>query len=517
MCRHLASSLLLLFAAQAVPALERVIAAGEPAPGFEAGAVIEFFGDAPRIEREGHVSFGAIVRRPSGERVQALYRRVNGAIERIAVTGDPAPGAGNLTFQGFPFFASTPFISGGRVTFVADAVANGASITRTGVWTDRAGFLERLFLQGEALPAMPAGEEVTDFALDTRGNIALLRARFTRNLTQIFNEDNGLWRNADGDWRSIAVKGQPAAGISGAVFDGDLIGPGTISFFTARSDGRVLLQAWVEGDRVDDDNDEGLWIETVNGLQLLVREGNAAPLPRSSGPRQRGKGGKGGTGSATFGPTAAFSPTFGGDNENATPAINDAGQVVFGAVVRSSAGRSGSVWTSRSGTLELVALGSIGLVGSGPSSQAPGLPLGTTFATFQLTRINSSARIAFLGTTKEGDAFNFASGIWWDVPGSLSLVAAVGRQVGSVAGASYSNIRLLDRLTDTGELAFEAQLSGSGIDASNNVAVFRARPGGSAQPVLRTGDTVMTPEGARTIRSFAWGEGRTASDAGAAV
>jgi hypothetical protein len=503
-----------LAATSGAMSLERVIAAGDPAPGFAPGAVVVAFADAPRVERAGHVSFAALVRRADGTQAQAIYRAVNGVVERIAASGDAAPGTGNLRFVGFPFFPVAPFISGGRVAFVADA-ADSSGIGLAGVWTDRGGFLERLVLQAESLPGVPAGEEVTDFVLDTRASVALLRARFTRDSTQILNEENGLWRNADGTWQPVAVKGQAAAGTAGAIFDGDTPGFGTVSFFTARNDGRVLLQAWVDGGNVRDDNDEGLWVETAAGLQLLVREGSRAPLPATGG-KPNGKGPKGGN-SATFGPTSAFSPTFGGDNENATPSLNDAGQVVFGAALRTSSGRSGSIWTNRSGSLELIALGSLGLVGSGPTSPAPGLPSGTSFGTFQLTRISPTGRIAFLATARQADFFSMKSGVWWDVPGSLSLVAAVGSPVAGIPNATYSSIVQLDRFHSSDELAFEATVAGSGIDGSNNRGIFRARAGVASQAVLRTGQAVLTPGGPRTLRSFAWGEGRTAGDAGVAT
>jgi hypothetical protein len=504
--------LLAIIAASSAHSFERVIAVGDAAPGFESGAVIAGFPAAPRINGAGGISFVATVARADGARVQTIYRSVDGAIERIAVAGDPAPGGGDLRFGGFPFFPSSPFLSNGRATFAAEGV-DPSGFGLTGVWTDRLGFLERLLLQGESLPGMPPGEEVTDFALDARVGVPLLRARFTRNLTQIFNEDNGLWRNANGTWSPIAVKGAAAPGISGAVFDGDTPGFGTVSFFTSRADGRVLLQAWVEGRGVSDDDDEGLWVETPLGLQLLVREGARAPLPGSA-TRPKGKGGKG---SATFGPTAAFSPTFGGDNENATASINDAGQVAFGAALRTPSGRSGSIWTNRAGTLELIALGSLGLVGSGPSTQAPGMPAENLFATFQLTRISPSGRIAFLAATRQESPVFLTPGVWWDVPGPLSLVAAGGTAVGSIPNAFYVAILQLDRFGPSGELAFEASLTGAGIDATNNLAVFRASPSGSAQPVLRTGDSVLTPEGTRTIRAYTWGEGRSAKGAGIAT
>jgi hypothetical protein len=504
--------LLALIVTTSPHALERVIAVGDAAPAFESGAVITAFPAAPRIDRGGGVTFVATVQRTNGTRVQAIYRFVGGAIERIAAAGEPAPGTGALRFDSFPFFPSAPFLSGDRATFVADAVAPDG-VAATGMWTDRLGFLERLLLQGESLPGMPTGEEVTDFALDARVGVPLLRARFTRNLTQIFNEDNGLWRNANGTWSAIAVKGAAAPGVSGAVFDGDTPGFGTVSFFTSRADGRVLLQAWIEGRGVSDANDEGLWVETPLGLQLLVREGARAPLPGSAG-KPNGKGGKGST---TFGPTAAFSPTFGGDNENATASINDAGQVAFGAALRTSSGRSGSIWTNRSGALELLALGSIGLVGSGPSMQAPGLPSGHVFSTFQLTRISPAGRVAFLAATRQTDPVLLAPGLWWDVPGSLSLLAAAGSAVGSIPNASYLEILQLDRFGPAGELAFEATLSGSGTNGANNRAVFSAHAAGSAEPVLRTGDVVLTPDGTRTIRSYAWGEGRSAGNAGVAT
>lgn len=220
---------------------------------------------------------------------------------------------------------------------------------------------------------------------------------------------------------------------------------------------------------------------------------------------------------ATFGPTDSGIPTFGSDNENLIPAINNSGAVVFGAVLRFGKERSGSVWTTRSGGLELVALGTLGLVGSGPGSQAPGLPSGVKFATFILGRINNSGRIAFLGTVRElGSGFDLTEGLWWDVPGSLQLIAVENRPFAAVPGANVADILEVDRLTDDGSLFFDVVLAGPGVNGSNNRAVVQASSAG-VLPVLRTGDNVLTSAGTRTVAGFSWGLGAISANEGVAT
>lgn len=476
-------------------AFVEVLSVGDPAPGFPSGAVVEAVGDTPRIDADGHVSFIVTVRDPVKGPLQSLYRQTGGALEQVFRAGDPAPGTGG-SFQQFPDLPQTPRIGGGRLTF-AGSVEDPDVVNRAGIWSDRFGSFQLLVLSGDHLPGLPADAEIADFGFSTRGDTVLLRGRYVSGGAAP-PENKGLWRSSAGGWEAVVVNRMPAPGVPGAVFGGDptrVYGP--IFSYDAGDDGRVLAQAWMNGPRIDRNNDEALWIETGGVLRILAREGDK-PDRKSS-----------------FGPTSS-SPTFGADGENLVPTVNGRGAALFGAVLRNGKTRLNSVWTNRSGALALVARGSLPLSGFGQGDQAPGFAPGATYGLFEQGAINESNQIAFQGFADELDTMsNLTRAIWWDVPGKLSLVAAEGRPVPGAPGAVYFDVTL-ESLTDDGSLFFLARLAGSGVNGSNDQALLRARPDGSVGIVLREGDSVEVAGTLRVVRSFQFGRELSADGRAAA-
>ncbi len=480
-----------LVRAQPTPRLivQEVLATGGPAPGFPPDAVLEAIPDVPRIDAGGNVSSIAMVRDPVDGSLQVLYRTAAGPAELVFRPGDPAPGVTG-SFALFPSLPQTPRIQAGRLTF-AGAVEDASAGGRAGIWSDRSGSFGPLVLTGQSLPGLPAGGEISTFDFTTRGGTVLLRASFSRGGSSLPG-DRGLWRNRNGAWEMVVVRNMSAPGLAGAAFGPDptsVYGP--LFAYDARTDGKVLAQAWVTGSRIDENNDEALWLETDGGLRILVREGDRL-------------GGKGKT--TTFGPTRS-TPTFGGDQENLPPVVNDRGAVLFGAVLRSGKSRLNSVWTNRSGSLTLLARGAVPLSGYGQGDQAPGFAAGVAFATFGQGAINELNQLAFLGFADErGNLLDLTQAIWRDVPGGLALVAAEGRPVPGLPGITYAELSL-ETLTDEGALFFAARLAGAGITSTNDRALFRANPDASVDLVLREGDTVSVIGGAgattaRVVRSF---------------
>ncbi len=462
-------------------AFNEVLEAGDPAPGFSAGTVVEAIGDTPRIDADGHLSFIVTVRHPVDGLLQSLYRQVNGSTEQVFKAGDPAPGTAG-DFELFPSLPQTPRIQGGRLTF-AGSVEDPDVVNRAGIWSDRFGSFQLLVLSGDHLPGLPADAEIADFGFSTRGETVLLRGRYVSGGAAP-PENKGLWRNSGGGWEAVLVNRMAAPGVPGAVFGGDptrVYGP--LFAFDAGDGGRVLAQAWMNGSRIDKNNDEALWIESGGVLRILAREGDRTDRK------------------TTFGPTSS-SPTFGADGENLVPTVNDRGAALFGAVLRSGKTRLNSVWTNRSGGLALVARGSLPLSGFGQGDQAPGFPPGATFGIFEQGAINERNQIAFQGFADEFDTMsNLTRALWWDVPGKLTLVAAEGRPVPGAPGAAYFDLTL-ESLTDGGSLFFLARLAGSGVSSANDQALLRARPDGSVGLVLREGDAVEVAGAVRVVRSF---------------
>jgi hypothetical protein len=178
------------------------------------------------------------------------------------------------------------------------------------------------------------------------------------------------------------------------------------------------------------------------------------------------------------------------------PVINDAGQVAFRADLAGTgvdATNDQGVWSEGSGALDLVAR-----VGS----PAPGAPDGVHFgrrSDLELFEpvINSAGQTAFYGALTDGSV-----GIWSEGSGSLALVAHDGMQVsGAPEGANHNFGLLRDfladlpYLNDAGQTAFWANLSGEGVDNTNDWAVW-SDASGSLGMVARAGTPAPgVPEG----------------------
>lgn len=472
----------------APPRLVEVLALGRPAPGFEPGSTVSAVGPPPMIAADGSVSAVVGVSSPAGQG-QALYRAAGGTPQLATRSGASAPGTSDI-FTGFPeSVPQTPKVRAGRLTF-----AGSLDCGLDGVWSERTGAPALLLLQGEQLPGMPAGAGVFGFSFLMGGDAVLLEASYVGG-TSASAENEGLWRNRSGAWERVIINGQQAPGLEpGVVFDTDPLSTyGPLFAIRARGDGRVVAQAWVSGTRIDENNDEALWVETTAGLGVLVREGSTSPA------------------GGTFGPTFS-SPTFGGDGENIIPAVNDTGAVVFGAVLRGRDGRLNSVWTNRSGQLQLLARGSIPISGFGRGDQAPGFPSGATFGTFEASAIDAGGRIALQGFADvNGNLNDLTKAIWWDRPGPMTLVAREGGAVPGIAGATFFDVEL-DELTADGALFFTGRLQGTGVHAGNDVAAFRVAAGQTPVLVLREGEAVEVVDAAagaatRTVAAFELGPG----------
>ena len=171
------------------------------------------------------------------------------------------------------------------------------------------------------------------------------------------------------------------------------------------------------------------------------------------------------------------------------PVIDGAGHCAFiarltGPDVGSS--NDDGLWTEGSGSLALLAR---------EGNQAPGQPAGVLFGTCHAGTLcppvmNNVGNTAFLIALSDR-----GNGIWVHRSGTLSLVAQTGSQApGLPAGVNLLTVVNLV-LNDSGKVAFSSFLEGTGVDATNNYAVY-SEGLGSVAPVARLGDRAPgTPEG----------------------
>ncbi|HEY3391163.1 MAG TPA: choice-of-anchor tandem repeat NxxGxxAF-containing protein, partial [Lacipirellulaceae bacterium] len=144
--------------------------------------------------------------------------------------------------------------------------------------------------------------------------------------------------------------------------------------------------------------------------------------------------------------------------------LNDAGQVVFVSLLAGNnvdATNNRALWFESPNGLTVVAR---------TGSRAPGTPEGVNFGNFlALPGLDNSGRIVFVGAlTGNGVDDGNNRGIWSQHSGRLSLVARAGSPApGTPAGVSYARGFGLS-LNNNGQTTFSAQLTGSGVDSSND-------------------------------------------------
>ena len=492
----------------------RVVLEGDPAPGMpglafgEIGAPAAFgeLAALPSIDGSGHVALHAFAgRNPTLSSPRGMWREHQGSLTLVARNGDPAPGT-PFVFAGFTVAGSTPMSGQGAVT-IFGSVVNEENQFQIGLWSDRFGPLELVLFDTDHLPGTPPDTNVFDWTSAMRGQHVLIDARYESGPFVGFDHE-GIWRDSTGDFEVVVVDGMPAPGFpAGAMFGSDdsITFNHPIHFWDANANGAVVFNAYAEGGGVSTMgfDDEGIWVDDASGLRLIVREGDPAPAVGAS---------------AVFG--AANGIDSFGNQDFTRPdlpvAIGPTDAIVFGASVREPGyNRRPTVWTDRSGPLELLLRGSTDSEPGPPDgSPAPGYPAGSRILDFAgcFARLNAAGEIALtaLVITTVGSP-TITRAIFWDRPGTLALVARDDGAVPGVPGASFGSVQL-STFSDAGVLWYSGVLQGPGIDASNDFAAFVVTASGAGRLALREGDAFdVAGDGSdvRTVSTFGIGPGQT--------
>ncbi|MBC7773314.1 MAG: hypothetical protein H7210_12520 [Pyrinomonadaceae bacterium] len=241
------------------------------------------------------------------------------------------------------------------------------------------------------------------------------------------------------------------------------------------------FRSTLAGDGLTDANNMGLWVDLNDGVQngptLVARLGDPAP----------------GTGKGIVFASLPLAPAL---NENLEFAF--VAKLTGGDVTPET-----SVGLWRGVPSEVSLLGRAG-------DAAPGLT-GVVFRDFarqaSLNRRGDLLVRAFLA----GKSISAANdvGLWIaSAGGTLQLIAREGEQA-----PGLSEGVLFDRFSDpvlgaAGDVAYFARLRGSGIDRTNQDAIFLRTKDGRSRLVARRGDSIPLPDGStRTIRTLTFGDG----------
>jgi hypothetical protein len=297
-------------------------------------------------------------------------------------------------------------------------------------------------LSGTQAPGTPAGVNYSAFAppaLNDAGQIAVTAILTGAGVDS--TNDVGIWTGTQSGLAFVARKGSPAPGTSAGV-----------NFLTLSSEnpiniaGQVAFFGFLTGPGITATNDAGIWSGQSGSLQVAAREGNGAP----------------GTGAGI---------NFSSFN---SPELNGAGQVAIHAFL-TGPGVTGTndngIWRRTASTTDLVAR---------EGNAAPG-SAGATFGFPAVPLINDVGQLAFDAQITGG------AGVWRGAPGAVQLIARNGIQApGAPAGVNFSTTFRNVGLNKSGQVAFLADLVGSGVDATNEIGIWTGNES-TLQLVARTG------------------------------
>jgi hypothetical protein len=463
-----------------------VVQTGDPVPGASAGETFawlsgtnDFTKAAPRISADGDLSFSGGWTSPVSS--SGLFQIVGSIAAPVVLVGDPAPGT-STDFVGFPIPFTVPAkLSSGVSVF--DGSADNFGDT-DGVWGNRFGPIEKILLPGDHHDGTVATAKFFQWSHRFVGTgIFVINSTYTVPGSASLDY-HGFWRDSAGTLDLVTAGGEPAPDTAAGVEFGTPGGIGRKPFDAWDVDtlGQVAFKALIKGTGVTDRTDEGIWTESSGTLRLLVREGDAiASIPGSTFDSI--------SGFKTFDDAAVFD-LF----------LNDAGHLAFGANFDlAGAGYSNGVFSTRSGSLELVVLARPG--GSTPPGDlAPGFSGGEAFVAFGAGIMGDAGNLAFNAFV---DAGGTPSGVWAafvEDGGSLAYVMKAGDPVPDQPGRTFraDRIPLFNHLTGDGELFFRAETNGPEGPGSG---LFARKSGGPLRCIVATGQNVeVAPGDIREVR-----------------
>jgi len=425
---------------------------------------------APWLDEQGNAGVFAHVVDPldpskttSG---QWTWNAATASLELVALRGDPAPGTGEL-FVAFPhpLFEHAPDLDAGIV-----GVRASTTTIPGAAFSDRSGVLELIVRHGQPLPGGPAGKSFQNPSSVFFADGSVLVPSSWSNSSN----DEGFWRDRRGTLQLITRGGLQAPGMpTGVYFDkgGSLHLLGPFDHWEADAEGHIAFNGIVAGPGIGLTNDEGIWIETSDGvLELVLREGDPAPMGQSG---------------YRFGIKLGVR-AFGG-SDNMPLRFSDAGTVFFGAQVNGQGSDYiQSLWMRKAtGELLLVADSPAGS-GSHAGMLAPGT--GEPFmGRFMRGTVNAHDRLAFQDGISHplNTLYNTETAIFWGEPGNLALLIATETWIPGLHPGELINGLVLGELHDDGSLFASANLKGGPDGTVRALLHFDA----SGKP------TVLTREG----------------------
>ena len=380
-------------------AVRRIAATGQTVPGggaFDRFSVESLPIVAP-INSKGQVAFFATVVR--GRANEGFFVASGARISKVAADGDPVPGGG--VFSGFGRHPVPALNDAGELAFSA-AIAGARAVE--GIFVASPSRVRAIVLAGGPAPDIPSGTfaNVDTPAINARGDVAFLATvRRGRESLEV------IYLHSGGKTRKVIAQGDPAP--AGGTFAG--FGPPSLN-----GKGLVVFGAVVEGRAVPG----GLFVWKGGAIRMLVGAGEETP---------------------DGGIFAKFSERI---------ALNDAGAVVFTAVLKGAAAPQAIFAVEGGRTRKVVAIGDI----AGDRG---------VFSHFGLwPALSAGGSVGFMASV-DGGAVEVAAFVW--APKGLARVGALGDSL--PAGGTLSSFGLYPvlSLSPSGGVTFATAPTATGEGA----------------------------------------------------
>ncbi|MEA3188359.1 MAG: hypothetical protein QOD99_2189, partial [Chthoniobacter sp.] len=380
----------------------------------------------------------------------------------VALKGQHAPGTPAGVLFGDFIYTQRYISPTGQVVFQADLTGTGITTgsNSVGNWMGSSGSLSLIARTTDPAPGMVPGatySSISPAELNSTGQVSFKGTVTGTGIT--FANNSAIWFGTPGNLVTAARDGDQAPGVNAGVKYSSF---NTVSL---NKSGQIAFQAQLTGSGVNGVNNIGLWSGAPGNIGLIARIGDQAPGMPS------------GIKYALFGTT------------NASPPINELGQSVFiGSITGTgvTASNNNALWFGTPGNVTLLAR---------TGDQPPGTAAGAKFQDFSIPTLNSAGQSAFVGfLTGSGVNSTNSSGIWTGTSGNLQLLARAGDNAPGTASGVNFNIFQGDSTTPqinaSGQNAFSAYLSGTGVSEPNDTGIWLGKPG-NVKLVAREGDAAL--------------------------
>ena len=437
------------------------------ATGIAPGVSFSDF-DIPVINGSGQIAFQAILAGTgvSGANDSGIFSEAAGSIGSpglIAREGDAVPGAGSGV--NYSQFSGPAFNDAGQTAYIAEFFGLGVNSNNDfGILSEAAGSIGSPSLiarEDDAAPGTALGVNYDSLFVPVLNDLG--QTAFVASLTSTSN-DSGIFSESAGSIGNpglVALEDNVAPGTGPGVRYNGFLPP------VLNGAGQTAFIARLTGPGVNAANDSGLFSEgagSIGNPGLVARTGDAAP------------------GTAPGVNYESF--------ESNRPTLNDAGQTAFRAGL-TGVGVNG---TNNSGIYSETAgpIGSPGLIAR-TGNAAPDTDTGVRYSFLRNPSLNGAGQIVFIANlTGPGVNSSNDSGIFTDVGGTIGSVGLIVRTgdaaPGTGPGINFGFLGGGPLFNGVGQIAFTAELTGTGVDTTNDVGIWATDLDGLLTLIVREGD-----------------------------